>query len=339
MDLSMDLTMDLTINNEIVSKLLSSSSDHKIGQYTFKYIGKGSEGVVYSCNDRIVKIYTRFTLDSIIKEFYVVGMLQELDGINNNVVHIDNYYLSLSNPVMIMEPMKGDLLEWCQGIVNNKSMTNQSELDNAWISMIFQVTYGFMFLNNLGIVHFDTKPRNIMYMDGNDIDKEYHVKNITYKVPQQSIFKIIDFGSVQILGSTLNTMGDDEIKERLNTRSDLYDLSRITYTILLGYVKNDYGWKEIEELLKTNEKYRQYKQDHKLKLEKEIGHIPQKVRDNMLLKALIYYGIENDIIDKEEVIRKHGLVWPSIKVTSILDQLTDLSIKNVFELFDEFIIN
>jgi serine/threonine protein kinase len=327
--------MDLSINNDIISKLLSSSNDHKIGQYVFKYMGKGSEGVVYGCNNRIVKIYTRFTLDSIIKEFYVVGMLQELDGINNNVVHIDNYYLSLTNPVIIMEPMKGDLLEWCQGIVLNKKM-NQKDLDDAWISMIFQVTYGFMFLNKLGIVHFDTKPRNIMYMDGNNIDREYSINNIIYRIPQQSIFKIIDFGSVQILGSTLNTMDNDEIKKRLDTRSDLYDLSRITYTILLGYVKNDYGWKEVEELMKTNENYRQYKQDHKLKLEREIGHIPQKVRDNMLLKALIYYGIENDIIDKNKIIEKHGLVWPSIKVTSILDRLTDLSVKNVFKLFDVF---
>lgn len=331
--------MDLTINNTIISELLSSLSDHKIEQYNFKYIGKGSEGIVYSCNNRIVKIYTRFTLDSIVKEFYVVGMLQELDGINNNVVHVDNYYLSLSNPVIIMEPMKGDLLEWCQGIVNNKKM-DQKHLDDAWISMIFQVTYGFMFLNSLGIVHFDTKPRNIMYIDSDNIDREYCVKNtISYRVPQQTIFKIIDFGSVQILGSTLNRMNDDEIRKRINTRSDLYDLSRITYTILLGYVKDDYGWKEVEELMKNNENYRQYRQDHELKLKKEIGHIPQKVRDNMLLKALIYYGIENDIIDKKEVIQKHGLIWPSIKVTTILDQLMDPSVKNVFDLFDVFKIS
>ena len=65
--------------------------------------------------------------------------------------------------------------------------------------------------------------------------------------------------------------------------------------------------------------------------------MPQKTRRRLLLRAMIYYAIENDIIPQTEIIKKHSLRMPSSNVTNVLDRLTDPTIKNVFDLFSIFI--
>src|SRR5579872_387875 len=88
---------DLTISNSLINKLLESYTDHNIDGKTYYYLGKGSEGVVYKIDDKVIKIYTKIEMNMIVKEFYIFGLLRELAPINKNVVQIENYYLSLSH--------------------------------------------------------------------------------------------------------------------------------------------------------------------------------------------------------------------------------------------------
>lgn len=338
------------INDEIIKELLSKYTDHTINGDTYHYVGKGGEGVIYKINndDKVIKIYTKVEIDMIIKEFYVFGLLQELKGLNKNVVRMDKYYLSLSNPVIIMELMDGDLTKWCDMMVRNvdhtvQIMTNE-EIDRQWLGMIFQVTYGLMFLNRLKILHTDTKSKNILYRQNvirnNDLSDDkydnfdvYKIRDTTYAVPNDYQFKISDFGAIQILGSKSNRMSDDEIINRIRKRDDLYELSRILYRVIVNYGINDYNWNDINRIIKQNKSYQEYYNQQKKHLETELSHVPQKVRDKMLLRSMIYYSIENDIIDKEEIIKKYSLRMPSSVVSDVLDKLTDTTIKNVFDLF------
>lgn len=338
-----DQTDNIIISNSMIDKLIKNQKDQIIGNKEFKFLGKGGEGVVFLCEGKVVKIYTRVDMNAILKEFYVVGVLQELNNINKNVIHIDRYYLATSHPVMIMELMDGNLSEWCDLMVNNKDDLTEKELENTWLSMIFQVTYGLMFLNKLKILHSDTKSKNILYSKiQDDMDKieHYESKGQKFNVPlNHYIFKIADFGAVQILGSTMNTITDAEIQRRIDQRVDLHELSRIWYRVLVNYGRNDYGWNQIRPIMDQNDEYKQYHKEQKIKLDKELGHMPQKVRDSMLLRALIYYGIENNFINEDEIVAKYSLVKPSALVLKTLDGLVDPEIKNVFDLFPMFSVD
>ena len=236
----MSTTKSIIINNSIINKLLSNYKNHNIDGKTYYYLGKGIEGIVYKVDDEVIKIYTKVDMNMIVKEFYVFGLLQELNSINKNVVHIDKYYLSLSNPVLIMELMDGELTNWCTMMVENITeevrMMSDIDFDKQWLGMIFQVTYGLMFLNRLGILHADAKAKNILFKKiypTNQYD-QYIISDTTYEIPIDYRFKIADFGTVQILGSSSNIISDDKIREKIKNRDDLYELSRIFYRMIVN---------------------------------------------------------------------------------------------------------
>src|SRR5271155_4398247 len=112
-------TMNLIITEQLID-LLSDTKDHTVNDKHYKFLGKGGDGIIYLCDNKVIKIYKRFNMNLILKEFYVVGLLQELKNINRNVISIDRYYLALSHPVMVMEAMDGNLSEWCEKIINDK---------------------------------------------------------------------------------------------------------------------------------------------------------------------------------------------------------------------------
>ncbi|VBB18701.1 serine/threonine protein kinase [Yasminevirus sp. GU-2018] len=336
------LMSNLVIDDKVIKTLLSDYKDHSINGVKYNYLGKGGEGVVYKVADRVVKIYTKVEMNMIVKEFYVFGLLKELSDVNKNVVQIFDYYLAYSNPVLTMELMDGDLTKWCTGMVENTtSKISDERYDELWLGMIFQVTYGLMFLNRLKILHTDTKSKNILFKAvSNDDDvkiyDEYKINDQSYSVPTNYRFKIADFGAVQILGSSSNRMTDEQIGLNIQKREDLYELSRILFRIKVNFGMNDYGWSEINVLLKSNKEYRDYQKQQREKLDVDLGHMPQKIRDKMLLRSLIYYAIENDLIDSEEIVRKHNLRMPSERVNAVLDRLIDPDVRNVFDLFTMF---
>lgn len=331
--------MSVIIDNNIINILTRNNADKTIDNKYYKFIGKGGDGVIYEHNGKIIKIYKKINIDAIIKEFYIVGLLQEINQINKNIISVNKYYLSLDNPVMIMERMDGDLSEWSDMMVKNKHGLTMNEIDINWLSMIFQTAYGLTYLNNLGILHSDAKSKNILYKKNDDkTNEKYIINNKTYVVPTNYIFKIADFGAIQMANSLLHTDKDHEIiKKKIVARADLMELSKIIFRILVNYAKNDYDINGLVSLTKNNHKYNRYYIDNKNEINAKMKHFPQKIKDNMLLRSLIYYAIENDIIDKQKIINKYSLTLPSEYVIDVLDKLTDLNY-DVFELFHQFVI-
>lgn len=332
------------INDKIIKILLSEYVNHNIDGSSYKYLGKGVEGVAYELNGKVVKIYKNYDTDAIVKEFYIFGLLNELMDVN--VIRMYNYYLAYSNPVIIMELMDGDLTKWCTQMIKTKNTDiSDDRYDELWLGMIFQVTYGILFLNRLKILHTDTKSRNILFksLSNNVNDKLYNkyvINGQTYSVPTNYEFQIADFGAAQIFGLSSNKLSNEQITEDIQNRTDLYPLSRTLYRIIILYGAKDYGWGEINSILKTNKEFREYQSKKKNEINIELKDMPQNTREKMssvlLRRSLIYYAIENNMIDSNEIIKKHDLRMPSKKVSDILDKLLDLTIQNVFELFTMF---
>ena len=319
------------ISNLIIDVLIKSKKNSTVDGKTYKYITKGGEGLIYEYNNKIIKIYIKYDINIVIKEFYVIGLLNELDReLHKNIITMDKYYLSTINPVLIMERMDGTLQEWINIIIKNNKLT-QDEIDNLWMSMIFQVTYGVYVLNKLNIVHNDMIPKNILYKFNKDnVSEKYNIDGIIYEVPVTYIFKIADFGRVQILNTSLNILSNGEIKDKLDKRDDLYKLSRIIYRIFVNY-SYDVDYNKLNKLIDKNEEFKKYRTNKKNEF---MNNYQGSIKNKLFVRSLIYYAIENDIIDKNEIIKKHSLIMPSNKVIYILNNLIDTS--DIFSLFSIF---
>ena len=331
------MNMKIVIDNKLIDQLLNQPKDKTINNNKYEYVGKGGDGIIYKFNDRVLKIYTKINQDSIMKEFYIVGLLQELDKINKNIVHIDDYYLSLNNPVMVMELLDGNLGDWCDKIIKNPDQLSDEAYDTMWLSMIFQVAYGFMYLNKLKILHNDPKPKNVLYKKQQiDSNNEYTLNKV-YKVPTTYVFKIADFGAVQIVGSSHNKMSDQEIYEAIKNRSDLNELSKIILRTLVNYAKKYYTLKDMNKYVNSNEEFKNYAKTLLNAIESDdyMKQLPKNVKNNYILRGLLYYGYENGILDMSEISNKESLKMPSDKVMQILKSLTNPDI-NIFDMFNIF---
>lgn len=343
------------IDENLIKRLTSSYKTMTINDKIYKYLGKGGDGIIYTFNfdnpnktdNLVMKIYIRkvdntYITTPIVKEFYLLGLLRELDVVNRNIIHIYDYSLSMSRPIVLMELMDGDLGTWAQMMLSNndpdiKSLT-QDKYDSLWMSMIFQVVYGFTFLNNIGVLHNDSKPKNILYKKTDTEYETYAINNKTYNVPFTYNFKISDFGAIQILNSTTNQMSDDEIKSKINSRQDLYELSRIIYRFIVNYALTDYSWDNINKLMILNNKLKIYHDEQKKLLYQNLKKYPEYVKKNMLLRSIIYYSVENNLIKFDDIVSKHNLRLPSKYISDILNKLTDSSINNMSKLFELFFL-
>jgi len=324
----------IIINNNIIKQLITGYKSVVIDKTKYDFIGKGGDGVIYESNGKIIKIYTKNDIDSVMKEFYVVGMLQELSPVNNNVISVDKYYLSLSYPVMVMELMDGDLNNLGNELIKNPNNLDNQTYDMTWASMIFQVCYGIYYLNSLGILHNDAKPKNILYKKPSINHIKYSINHKIYNVPIYYLFKIADFGAIQIMGSSLNKMSDDEIKDKINNKYDYYELSKLINRILVNYAIKVYNIASLDKLFHDDKDYNKYKKEEISKVEENtyLRNIPNK--QQFILRGLLYYLIETKKLDLTNTIEKNNIKLPSKKIMDLFDNINNPKI-DFFELFDK----
>lgn len=326
----------MAITDNLIKVLLKSPQDHTFDNKTYKYIGKGGEGYIYKINDDVIKIYIKYNMDSVLKEFYITGILKELSQINFNIISIKDYYLSLSNPVMIMESMDGNLGD----LTNQLIKTDGNNNNNTWLSIIFQSMIGFNFLNNrLYILHNDAKIKNILYKKNNNKNlgfKTYKINGITYNVPIDYICKISDFGFSQIIGSSLNNMSDDEIAKRIKEREDFRELSKIIERIVVNYMIKEYTY---DQVLKMTSKYPEFEEIYKAQIISvgvELKSYPENIKKNYLFRFMCYYLVEHDHSYMETIKSKYKLNLPNQKIQNILNNI--MIVDDPFKLFDMFIV-
>ena len=230
-------------------------------------------------------------------------------------------------------------------MIINKYNLSLDEIDNEWLSMIFQIAYSFTIINNLNILHNDAKPKNILYniiknnTHNYKLEKEeYTIKNKKYIVPINFLFKLTDFGNVQIKNCR-NEYSNEELLDKIHKRVDLYELSRIIYRTIVTYIKNELTTiEELENVINSiDDKYKEYSINEKNRIDKEMKNFSENVKNNHLLRSLLYYSIENNLINVDEYIKKYNMILPSEKVINILNNLLNMNI-DIFSLFDKYFL-
>jgi hypothetical protein len=326
------------INDAIIEKMLKYN-DFDYNNKKYKYLGKGGDGIVYECNNKVVKLFTKDDIDSIIKEMYVTHMLKSIPNVSVNIILVDDYSFAFKYPLAIMEKLDNDLTYWINMMIKMPhGEMNDDDIDLNWTSMIFQLSHGLLFMNKYKILHNDAKPKNILYKENNAPSNiiEYAMNNKKYIIPCRYIFKISDFGAIQIKKSKLNTMSNKEIENKIKTRDDLRELSRVFFRIYVDYGMKLYNYEYMKTLAKNDKLFGAHFYNESKKIDKQLGNYNRHVKDKFIHRNLLYYAIENNYIDKNDIVKHFNLRIPSDDVMFILDNITNIDV-DVYSLFDQFL--
>jgi len=203
----------------------------KIGDYVvLSLLGQGSSALVYKCFD------PKNNCNVAIKEFlYHNEYVREL-SIIKKINHIScmyfiEYYETIYNGktgYIVMELLDGNLYDLIDKLVINNKMNIR-----ALKKIIFQLLEALIFLDNLGIVHFDLKPLNIGFTINND--------EITMKIFDFGISETIDtvnlcnfqnqISNGNIVKQTYCYRAFFDIKRFFGPTSDIWSLACIIYEI------------------------------------------------------------------------------------------------------------
>lgn len=341
--------------------------DIKFNNKTYHLIGKGGEGNVYIYDiDRRIAIkvfhdkYDNYDPEVSLRELYVIECLKEIDGIQDHIVDVISAKIDDENgySFIFMKLYDGDLDEWTGAAISTK-ISNLPKLskisaltvsEEDWISMIFQIYYTLVELNERGVLHADAKPKNIFYENVEPYIKKYVIDDVTYEVPINTLFLLGDFSHVRIEeldpdyqeNLPLGSSGSPDLIDSLMNRSDLYELSRIIYRKMVNAVLLSYTTDEIDVLVRTTMSLDPI---FKTRIEKACRDIDakfnsakygEKLKSSIINRAKIYELVETGNITTDDIAARTDLViLPSHRVLNILSQVInpDLGISDLFDFY------
>jgi len=321
------VNIDKDVLNKIVNKfsmINNNSGTFQIdnNKIIYDFIGKGGKGTVFSLqiNDKdnnknngtvalkrasgnenemlLLKLMSGYVDSQISPHFLLV---YNVTSINNK-----NY--------IVMEKIDGNLNTWLE----------QVHSDDEWMSFLFQITMGIYVMKNYGkTYHHDLKPKNILYKNINEKDSylEYRLNKETYYIPLfDKLFIIGDFGDGQSLLLDKNKLTSDQIKNKLQTNADFLYIQTLIKRIQVDNIIKNYNMNKLLEILKENNiNYSQYYKKEKEGIDVSMKKYPQSMRDFMLLKAMAYFVIENNLYDKLVFKNKSRFILPSVKIRQMIE--------------------
>lgn len=310
-------TMDLIINK---FNKVNNKSGTLFDNITYSFINKGGQGEVFSVcmeenkclaikrgklsenEQKLLIIMSGYVTSHISPHFLLI---YKIDRISNNVF-------------ILMEKIDGNLNKWL--ILPHD--------ENEWLSFLFQFTMGIYVMKTYGkTYHADLKPKNILFKN---IDEQQHtcakytinLKGTTtdYYVPfYGKLFIIADFGHSQSLLLTSNKLSSNEIKHNLDVNTDLYHIYTLAKRLIVDTIIKNYNLSAILDFLnKYNVSYRGYYEKEKEKINNYLRQYPPHMKDYMLLKALAYFVIENELYDKLDISIKSEFHLPPISIQKLI---------------------
>jgi hypothetical protein len=278
----MDLTDKLT--NALIKKLY----EQKKSIENFIYLGRGGSGVVYKYDLNAIKIIPkdRFNESEYKLSEYFNQLLDKNETINflrvYNLFEFENY------KVIEMELASGDLYDWIQ----------QKNSDNEWIIMILQIIISLRILQlKINFFHRDLKPKNILFKKiDNKIQFTYKLNNKEYQLEFDTIFYLTDFthSKSNIIKNTQKN------SEYVNMDSDLYELENLPKRLKVDKLMNKYNLNEvikIGEKSRLNDNFKSYYNNEIRSVNIKLKKYPQNIKDKFIKRSLIYYLVENKLID------------------------------------------
>jgi serine/threonine protein kinase len=293
---------------DLTDKLIKKLYEQKKSIDNFIYLGKGGTGVVYKYYDNAIKIIPKEQFNE--SEYKLLEYFNELLDKNEtiNFLRVYNLYKFNEYNVIEMELAEGDLYDW---IEKNNS-------DNEWIIMILQLIISLRILQQkINFFHRDLKPKNILFKKLNEkINFTYKLNRKEYQLELNYIFYITDF-----------THSESDITDKIkstyiNIDSDLYELQNLPKRLKVDKLMIKYNLNEIVEignLSKLSEHFNSYYKEQIKNTDDKLKTYPQNIKDKFIKRALIYYLLENKLID-------YKLDVMSDNICIILSELTMLDL-------------
>lgn len=333
------------IDIKLLNLMLKGVKNIHYKNKTHKLLGRGGEGNVYTFDKMAIKVYSSTNADAILNELYIIDSLKSNPKIKSHISNVldcgSNTQYTTDIMYCFMELYDGDLDRWVMNSLYNPI------LEQEWMSMIFQVVYTFTIINESGVLHNDSKPKNIFYLDKKDTTiHSYKWDNKTFEIPIRYRFVIGDFGhslieeSIDGLNKTylLGSTGSGDLIFDLINRSDMFELSRILYRARVNIILKTYDMAEMDEMISSIQDL-EFKNKIKCvdeSIKKKFENSPVKTNlDRIVNRAHIYELLEFGYISDSMLESKANIVFPSTKVQNILSDIMNMNI-NLSSLFDFF---
>jgi len=170
-------------------------------------------------------------LQRFIQEFALLAQIK-----HPNVARIFRQDFSVAHAYIAMEYFpQGDLR------ARMKSATITPEMA---ISYIKQIAAGLSAIHDVGIVHRDMKPDNLMFrQDGS-------LAIADFGVAKQTVMKITDTGDGDIVGTPYYLSPEQALGEQVDARCDIYSLGVLAFELLTG--RKPYHASSAQELLRMH---------------------------------------------------------------------------------------
>lgn len=305
---------------------------------TYHLLGRGGEGNVYEYNNRAIKVYhdrhNTYNPDAVYYEIYIVRFLTDLG------LQVAPMYDFNSNSGYVYSDLyDGDLDTWTKNACNVQTSASEDQ----WLSMIFQVAYTFMMMNMHNVLHNDPKPKNVFYVESKDT-KSYALGDMVFNVPHNGwAFYVGDFSRALIVGydddvqNELQTGSSStgDLYTDLQTKTDLYELSRILYRVMVNAIVKNYSMTEINDLVHQNMSDPIFKE----RIETVVKDITSNIHNHRLAqttinRAHVYELLESGYIDPDKLQKRiPDLVLPSKKVRDILMSIQVVPLESLFSFY------
>jgi serine/threonine protein kinase len=292
------------LSEQIIEQLYTQKKSYN----NFIYLGKGGTSVVYKYESHAIKIILKEKFNE--SEYKLSEYFNELldKQISINFLRVYNLFDFGNYKVIEMELADGDLYKWI----------NQKNSDNEWIKMILQLIISIRILQlKINFFHRDLKPKNILFKKlNNKINFTYKINNKEYQIEMNTIFYLTDFTH-----SESNITEKNSKYQYINIDTDLYELENLPKRLKVDKLMNKY---DIKEIIKIGDKSR-LSENFKSYFDKEQSNLiflksyPEFIKQKYLKRALIYYLVENKLID-------YNLDVISDKISIILSELTLLDL-------------
>lgn len=303
-------------NRDDINNILIKVESNKL-----KPFAKGGDGKLYKVRLNNMNYVMKILKTNNIKEILITEYVQNI--YNKNIIRLYDYFLStndFNHNIMIIDEMDHNLETFMNNILENKYNLSKKDNDIEMKNMIYQISQAFISLNNNNVAHLDPKPKNILFKYfPKKISLNYSNNNDNILINTHFLFKIADFGKSQInkkeFISKDDMLSEKEFKTYVEEKKDLEELSKILERMVVNKIQYDYHFSDFEKIDDSN--FQKYYHDEEKEINKTLKNYPERIRRKFLKRSLIYYLLENDMIDMDEI-RKKFKYYPSDEIVNVL---------------------
>lgn len=281
--------------NDIKYRSVQNSSS----KHDMKILGKGGQGVVYlydsdRCGKSAIKI-SKNIAESQNELFFLKNTKQLVDKkISPHFVYNYCSFAQEKEIYILNEYADGTLEDWL----------SLHHTEQEWFSMLFQIIHSlYIFQKKIYAVHNDLKPKNILFRKIAEGKFKYLIEDNIYIVPTYgNLFMMADYGKSESLLQKKNNVKKIESMIKINTDYDY--IKSLPRRILVSAAQNKY--KTLENLLDSvrdsvDNHFKTYMEHEKNKINRDLEKYPQKIKDKMLLRSMIYYMVEKNLLGKTDI--------------------------------------